>query len=400
MKTEASLFNKIKTYLNHLDWVNTLFLALSPVIALVGTTYLIWTNGIHWETAILAFVMALITGIAVTAGYHRLFSHRSYEANPMFKLVMLLFGAAAFENSARRWASDHRNHHKFVDTDLDPYNIKRGFFYAHMGWVCLKYDNAHRYDNVPDLDVDKLVRFQERHYISLGILVGFVLPTAIAALWGDPLGGFILAGFLRLVLNHHFTFSINSFCHMLGSQPYSDKNTARDSWFLALFTYGEGYHNFHHKFPSDYRNGIKAYHWDPTKWLIKCMSWFGTTHSLRQISEQKIMLSRLRMDEKRLVRRMIKTTPVDRPIISPELVATTRLKFEEAYVRFLSIKKEYGILKDQKLTELNVQMAHFNERIAQLKKELHEARLALQEAMVEWRNLCQRFGVRPNLSAI
>src|SRR5207237_639872 len=137
-----------------------------------------------------------------------------------------------------------------------------------------------------------------------GIFVGLVMPTVIASLWGDWLGGFLLAGVLRTVMNHHFTFSINSFAHLFGKRPYSDQNTSRDSWVLALVTYGEGYHNYHHRFPSDYRNGIKAYHWDPTKWLIRSLEKTGQTYNLRLIPNETILRAKLKMDEKRIVRKM------------------------------------------------------------------------------------------------
>ena len=93
-----------------------------------------------------------------------------------------------------------------------------------MGWVMMYYAPDHKYDNVSDLEMDHWVKWQEKYYIPLGIFMSFVFPTAIAALWGDPLGGLFIAGFLRIVLNHHFTFSINSFCHMIGSRPYSDRD--------------------------------------------------------------------------------------------------------------------------------------------------------------------------------
>ena len=395
-----TLNQDFRAFLKKLDPVNTLFLAGTPILALVGTTYLIFIDGIRIPTLVLAFVMMILTGVGVTAGYHRLFAHKAYDANPLFKFLMLVFGAAAFENSARKWASDHRYHHKFVDTDQDPYNIKRGFFYAHMGWVCLKYtDTQVRYTNVPDLVSDKLVMWQEKYYVWIGVVAGYLIPMAIGALWGDALGALILAGFTRMVLNHHFTFCINSFCHMLGTQPYSDQNTARDSWFMALFTYGEGYHNFHHKFLSDYRNGIKNYHWDPTKWIIKAVSYLGLTLNLRQISDEKILLAKLRMDEKRIVRKL-SAGEIRSPLISQELVVTARVKFEEAYLKFQALKVEYKRLKSEKLAALNVQISHFNERLEALKQEILKAREALLEAMAAWRELCHHIGIQPTQAAV
>ena len=123
--------------------------------------------------------MSIVTGLAITGGYHRLFAHKSYKANWFMKLLYLCFGAAAYQNSAWKWSSDHRRHHKFVDTDKDPYNIKEGFLFAHMGWILLKYEDGHSYDDVPDLTNDPLVRWQDKYYISLSIAFGLLLPTLV-----------------------------------------------------------------------------------------------------------------------------------------------------------------------------------------------------------------------------
>lgn len=383
---------RLNDLLKELDLTNTIFLAVTPLLAVSGTTYLILKHAIHWQTVLLSVIMMILTGIAVTAGYHRLFAHRSFKGNGFFKFVMLVFGAAAFENSARRWASDHRIHHQFVDTDQDPYSIKRGFFFAHMGWVCLKYpDSNTRYNNVPDLTADSMVMWQEKHYLSIGIVAGYLLPMAIAFFWHDVWGALILAGFTRMVLNHHFTFCINSFCHMLGTQPYSDENTARDSWLMALFTYGEGYHNFHHKFPSDYRNGIRFYHWDPTKWAVRFLSWMGVTKDLVRVPRHRIILARLHMDEKRLVKKL--AVHPQTPSMNREFVAKARLNFEDAYVRFQKLKMEYHRMKEEKLH-------HMSERYEHLKNEIAHAREALLKAMATWKTLCDSYGVRPTLAAV
>lgn len=375
-----------KEILKRIDWVNSAFLILTPLIACAGVFYLYQHDMIHGATVALAVFMAIATGLGITAGYHRLFSHRAYDANPLFKIILLAFGAAAFQNSARKWSSDHRNHHKFVDTDKDPYNIQKGFLWAHIGWIMFYYGPDHEYNNVADLEMDKWVLWQEKHYVSLGILVSFVLPTLIATLWGDPLGGLLIAGFLRAVLNHHFTFSINSFCHMIGNRPYSDRDSSRDNWFLALVTYGEGYHNYHHKFPADYRNGIRSYQWDPTKWLIAICARIGWTTNLRRTPAEKILQARLKMDEKRVFQKIERQRANPLPV-PREFVASARLKFEEAYIRFRAHKVEYYRLKNEKA-------AHLHERIEKLKLDLMNAKGALKDATVQWKIVCQRFGVK------
>lgn len=376
----------MKEFLKKISWGGTLFLGLTPLVSIAGLLFLWRYDAIRWPTVAFTAAMAIVTGISVTAGYHRMFAHKSFEAKWPIKLLFLLFGAASFENSALWWASDHRNHHKYVDTDRDPYNIKKGFWYAHMGWICFKRLKEKR-DNVLDLEKDRLVWFQHRYFLSISVLTGFVFPMAVASLWGDALGGLLLAGFLRIVLNHHFTFLINSVCHYYGRQPYSDRNSSRDSLIPALFTYGEGYHNYHHTFPSDYRNGIRPYHWDPTKWLIRTLAWMGQAYDLRRIANDKILQVRLRMDEKRLLRTIEQAGK--RAPLSQEFVVSARQKLERTYLQFQSLRTEYRRLKKQKIDSFNRQWLSANES---LRRDVRGAKRQFKEAVSDWRRLCRNHG--------
>lgn len=274
------------------DWTNIIFLVSTPILAILLTIYF-ESNYAESTTPfwILALLMAAITGLSITAGYHRLISHRSYETHPMIKIFFLIFGAAAFENSALKWCSDHRIHHHHVDQEEDPYNINKGFFYAHIGWIFYKQNESDPYSNryARDLVKDKSILWQHQYYLPIAILAGFILPAVIGLFLGSFLGGFAIAGLLRIVIVQHSTFFINSLCHVVGKQTYSKEHSARDSFFMALFTYGEGYHNFHHTFPSDYRNGIKWYHFDPTKWLIRFFSFIGLAGKLKKAPERLIL---------------------------------------------------------------------------------------------------------------
>lgn len=274
------------------DGKNIAFLALVHALAVAGVLYAAFVH-FSWWTVGLAFLWATLCGLSITGGYHRLFSHRAYRAAGWLRLFYLLFGAASFQNSALKWSSDHRIHHHHTDGDADPYNIRKGFWWAHIGWVFFQ-DPTPEPDaeTVPDLMDDPLVRFQHRHYVALGVVVGFVLPAALGLLWGDPWGALLLAGFLRLAVQYHATFSINSFAHLLGSQPYSRLDSARDSVVTALLTLGEGYHNFHHRFPADYRNGIRAWHFDPTKWWIWTLARVGAARDLRRTAAAAIEKAR------------------------------------------------------------------------------------------------------------
>lgn len=270
---------------NRINWTTSAFLILTLALSLTVVPLYLWHFGLGWFQASFFFVMFLVTGLSITLGYHRLFSHLSFKAHWSVRFFTLAFGAAAFENSALMWASEHRRHHKHVDHEEDPYDISKGFFHAHIGWLLFKLQPSPPFDNVADLQSDPLVMWQHRYIYILGVLVGFAFPAAVGWLWGGPqgaLGAFLLAGVARVVVLQHCTFFINSACHTIGNRPYSSRCSARDSWIMALFTFGEGYHNYHHEFQHDYRNGVKAWQFDPTKWTIWTLSKLGLVRNLRR----------------------------------------------------------------------------------------------------------------------
>ena len=277
-----------------INWTTSSFLIGTVGLTLTAVPVYLWYFGLDWFQVALFFGMLAATLSSLTIGYHRLFSHITFQASWPVRLFTLIVGAAAFENSALMWASEHRSHHKHVDHDDDPYSISKGFFYAHMGWLLLKLKTELVYDNVPDLLKDRLVRWQHRYVQVIAVIVSFVIPPMAGALWNGwrgALGAFLIAGVARVVVLQHCTFLINSACHVFGTQPYSDKCSARDSWFLALFTFGEGYHNYHHEFQHDYRNGVQPWNFDPTKWMIWTLSKLGLTRNLRRVPIEKIRLA-------------------------------------------------------------------------------------------------------------
>lgn len=267
-----------------------IFLAAVHLLA-VGAIVRAGLTGVSGATVGLAVAWFVLCGLSITAGYHRLFAHRSYRASLPLRLLYLLFGAASFQNSALRWSADHRRHHRYTDRDEDPYDARRGFWWSHIGWVFFRSPEPD-FRNVADLKSDPWVRLQDRVHLPVGLLVGFVLPALIAARWGDAWGGLLLAGFLRLALQYQVTFSINSLAHRVGRQPYSTRSSARDSVLAALVTLGEGYHNFHHRFPADYRNGVRFFHFDPTKWWIWTMSRLGLARDLLRTPAEAILQAR------------------------------------------------------------------------------------------------------------
>jgi stearoyl-CoA desaturase (delta-9 desaturase) len=275
-----------------IKWLNVSFLAGTLLVAAVGTPWYLATRGLGWPEALTFLCLWLAVGLSVTGGYHRLFAHRTYQAAWPVRLVYLVFGAAALENSVLNWTADHRVHHSNVDHERDPYNIQKGFWWAHMGWIFFEGDPP-GHSVVRDLLEDPLVRWQDRWYAPLGLGISFGIPLIVGLATGRVLGCLLIGGVLRVVVSHHGTFFINSLCHMVGRQPYSREHSARDSAVMAVLAFGEGYHNYHHSFPFDYRNGIKSWHFDPAKWAIYGLSLVGLAGDLRRASDAVILKARI-----------------------------------------------------------------------------------------------------------
>jgi stearoyl-CoA desaturase (delta-9 desaturase) len=261
----------------------TTFLLGSPILAGVLAVSYTLAEGFALSDVLIFLFMYYGTGLAITAGYHRYYAHRTYDCHPIVQFLLLAFGAATFQNSVLNWASDHRYHHQYADKDGDPYAVNKGFWWAHMGWMFFFYPENRPYRNSVDLKNDRLVMWQEKYYLPLALVMSFGLPMALGALFGRPMGGLIWGGAVRLVVVHQVTFMINSVAHTFGRKTYSKTATARDNNLLALFTFGEGYHSYHHAFAGDYRLGVKWYQYDPGKWLIRTLNGMGLAKRLKRV---------------------------------------------------------------------------------------------------------------------
>ena len=284
-----------------INWIPAFVLISTPLAALLIVPYYLWTHTVSWQVwAIFAFFMAW-NGLSITVGYHRLWSHRTYQAHPIVKWFLLIGGTLAVQGSVFDWCAGHRIHHRHVDDIYqDPYSAKRGFWFSHIGWMLRNYPSGnYDYKNIPDLKADPVLVAQDKYYALWILLANIGLPALAGWLVGDVTGTLVLAGLLRLVLSHHFTFFINSLCHMFGTRPYTDTNTARDNPILAIFTWGEGYHNYHHYFQYDYRNGVKWWQYDPSKWIIYGLSKVGLTWDLKRVPDVTIQHAQTEMAFKR-----------------------------------------------------------------------------------------------------
>jgi len=281
-----------------LDWSIALFL-LSPVVLMV---YAFFAVSLQWKTLLWSIFLYFFTGLGITAGYHRLFAHRAYEAAKPLQILLLAGGTAAAEGSLLTWVRDHRAHHRYTDSDYDPYDARKGFFYSHIGWLLWERDQKSlAHVDISDLSSNPLFIWQHKYYARIFLVLGIIIPTVIPGLfWNDWAGGFFFAAMTRIVLVQQATFCVNSLAHWFGETTFDDRHTPRDHIFTAVITLGEGYHNFHHEFPNDYRNAIGSFQYDPTKWLIWAMSRLGLAYNLKEFPLNDINKGKVLMQQKKL----------------------------------------------------------------------------------------------------
>jgi stearoyl-CoA desaturase (delta-9 desaturase) len=290
----------LQNWHQHINWLNLILVIAIPAFGL----YLASGTPLKPQTAAMAIFLYCCSGWSITGGYHRLWAHKAYNARWPLRIFFALFGAAAVEGSIKWWGHSHRIHHRYTDTNRDPYDARKGFWYSHLGWMLVKPNPKYKARaDISDLIDDWVVRVQHRHYLAIMVVMSYVLPTvACGYLFNDYKGGFVYAGILRACFIQQATFCVNSLAHWIGVQPFDDRRTPRDHVLTALVTFGEGYHNFHHEFPSDYRNAIKWYQYDPTKVLIYLCSQVGLASNLKTFSQNAIEQGLVQQEQKKLDR--------------------------------------------------------------------------------------------------
>lgn len=281
------------------DWVTTIFILSYHVLLLIGLPlYLIYFSP-SW--ALIGWTTFLFFGttISITAGYHRYYSHRTYQVKKPVEWGLLFFGTLATQGSVLRWCFDHRLHHTFIDGERDPYGTPQGFWQSHILWM---FTHGEPFDDrfLGELKEDKLLQFQHKYYGLLMALANIFVVVLVGWATGDWIGAFVFAFLLRLFLAHHCTWFINSLAHIWGAKPYSTEHSAVNNFILAILTSGEGYHNYHHTFASDYRNGVRWYQYDPTKYFIWVLSKLGLASGLKRTDPLMIKKKLVQADRKLL----------------------------------------------------------------------------------------------------
>jgi stearoyl-CoA desaturase (Delta-9 desaturase) len=258
-----------------------------PFVAMVAAIVLLWGRGCGWVSLSLMFVMYCVTGLGVTLGYHRLFTHRAFQTNRFVKIVLIIMGSMSAEGYLLTWVAQHRRHHQCSDREGDPHSphlhdetvsgMLKGFWHAHIGWFLQSQDpELPRY--VVDLWRDPLTR-RMSNLFKLWVVLGLALPALVGGLitqtWNGALLGLIWGGFVRMFLIHHVTWSINSVCHIWGGRTYRTVDHSKNNFIFAILAFGEGWHNNHHAFPTSARHGLKWWQFDSSYLIIQAMQFLG-----------------------------------------------------------------------------------------------------------------------------
>jgi len=273
-------------------WRNVIVYVLLHLAALYGFFQVPKAHPYTW-----LFTLALywVSGTSITAGAHRLWTHRSYQATLPLKIFYVLGNFIALQNDIIEWSRDHRVHHKYSETNADPHNAKRGFFFSHAGWLLVRkhpdvIEKGKKVD-ISDLLNDPLLRFQRKIYTPAALLMCFVMPTVVPwYFWGESAWvAYFVCGIFRYIFILNLTWCVNSVAHLWGSRPYDKNINPVENWFVILTSYGEGFHNYHHTFPSDYSTSEFGFGRNITTMFIDAMAWLGLASNRRKMSPEAVL---------------------------------------------------------------------------------------------------------------
>ncbi len=271
-----------------------------PLAGVLAAMALLWGTSFRPVHLVLLIVGYLLTGFGVTIGYHRLFTHRSFSTGPIVTAILGVLAGMAMQGPILEWVADHRRHHRYSDGALDPHSphahgsglrgIFRGFFHSHIGWLFdAKPADARSY--VRDLSSRRLIRVLHRGW-ALWVILGLLIPAAIAyavlGTWMGALQGALWGGLVRIWMVHHFTWSVNSACHLWGSRPFASHDESRNNVVMGVLALGEGWHNNHHAFPTSARHGLRWWQFDSSYLVIRGMEMLGLVRDLRLPDPERV----------------------------------------------------------------------------------------------------------------
>jgi stearoyl-CoA desaturase (Delta-9 desaturase) len=278
-----------------------------PVLALLVAAWQVWGKALGWNDIFVFLIMYVATGLGVTVGFHRLFTHRSFKAKPSVRFVLAALGSAAIEGPVISWVADHRKHHAFSDQPGDPHSphvehghgvmgALKGLLHAHVGWLFIHTHRGRKTRYAPDLLNDPVVKRVNDTFLLWAVL-GFLVPFGLGVLFGgrlaDGFTGMLWGGLVRMLVLHHATYSINSLCHFFGRRDFTTGDESRNLAWLVPFTLGEAWHNGHHAFPTSARHGLKRWQPDPSAWVIGTLEKLGLAWDVVRISPERLQSKRI-----------------------------------------------------------------------------------------------------------
>jgi stearoyl-CoA desaturase (delta-9 desaturase) len=274
----------------------TITAVIVPFLAFVAAVVLLWGGAVSWTDLGIFVVMYALVGFGVTIGFHRLLTHRSFEAPAAVRATLAILGSMSVQGAVIHWVADHRKHHAFTDEAGDPHSphthggegwrgVLDGMWHAHTGWLFDRGQRTSARRFAPDLKSDPVIRFVDRYFllwVALGLAVPFAAGVAIGGTLAAGLTAMLWGGLVRVFLLHHATWSVNSVCHMYGKRPFVTDDESRNNWVVAFVSLGEGWHHNHHAFPTSARHGLQGRQFDPSYAIIKGMEKIGWATNVKQ----------------------------------------------------------------------------------------------------------------------
>ncbi|XP_037867672.1 acyl-CoA Delta(11) desaturase [Bombyx mori] len=290
------MFKKMFVFKNKIKWESLLVISLFHIFGFYWCCK--YAFPLQLGTFLFAYAMTIFSGIGITCGVHRLWTHRSYKVKAPMKFLLMALFCSSGQNSIYNWVRDHRLHHKFADTDADPHNVKRGFFFSHIGWLMVKKNESvltkGKLIDMSDIESDSHLMFEHKYHNQLTILFCFLIPTLmnIFLIGEDWKCAIAWQCFIRYLYVLHCELTVNSLAHMYGYKPYNENIEASENILVSVLTYGEGYHNFHHVFPFDFRAAETMDFFSLSTKIIRTFEKIGWTYDLKQASPEMIEAAR------------------------------------------------------------------------------------------------------------
>ena len=278
-----------------------------PVLALFVVGWQVWGDWLGYSDLIVFAIMYVLTGLGITVGFHRLFTHRSFKTTKTMRFVLAALGSAAIEGPVISWVADHRKHHAFSDQPGDPHSphvdhghglkgAVKGLVHAHVGWLFIHTHRGRKTRYAPDLIKDPVVSFVNRTFVwwvAAGLIAPFLLGWAIGGSLTAGLTGMLWGGLIRMLVLHHATYSINSLCHFFGKRAFDTGDESRNLAWLVPITFGEAWHNGHHAFPTSARHGLNRREFDPSALVISALEKVGLAWDVVRISPERLESKRV-----------------------------------------------------------------------------------------------------------